>query len=292
MKELHLIENEPYFVAEIGLNWNGDMDLCYNTILAAHNAGANAVKFQNYKTESFIGQRSEFWEYKDHKTGKIVRERQYDMFKRHELNPASLMAIDNMCEIIGIDWHSTPMCKEGVNDLIVLDVPVLKNGSDCLQDLELIKYMAGFGRWVVISTGMAKTSEIAAAVEAYRSASPHADKLILLHCTSAYPAADEDMNLARIGTLKLAFGCEVGLSDHSQGVAAAVLAGGMQVPWYEAHFTLDKTLPGPDHWFSKSPDEFTAIVSESKRAAKMMGDFSLGMTRTEKENREKWFKNG
>jgi N,N'-diacetyllegionaminate synthase len=274
---------KSYIVAEIGLNHCGSMQLARKTIEAAKEAGADAVKFQNYKTESFIGQRSTWWTYRDG-----TKERQYEMFKRHELTFADLVQIDAWCRELHIDWHSTPMCEVGLRELVKLKVKVLKNGSDCLQDLKLIRAMGMTKIPLVISTGMAQAFEIELAVDAAKSAK--VKDLTLLHCTSAYPAADSDMNICRVKTLRDTYQVKTGLSDHSEGTAAAVLSTAYGATWIEKHFTLNKTMPGPDHWFSADIPEMKQLVRDVRRAEAMIGTPQLGMTATEKKNRKEWFR--
>lgn len=276
----------PVIVAEIGINHNGDMKLCRQMIEAAKKCGVDSIKVQNYKTEQFIGQRSEFWEYENN--GVKIKERQYDMFKRCELSFENLMEINEICEEVGIGWHSTPMCVDGLLDLIALNVPVLKNGSDCLQDLELIRLMAQSKIPTVISTGMATYDEIEKAVSVFDK---HGDDLIILHCCSAYPAPDDSLNLSKIRSLGDRFlDHDIGYSDHSEGTMAAILSVAMGSVWYEAHFTTDKNLPGPDNRFSKDPKEMKEIVNGINAAWKQIGNPSLGMTEIEAANRKQWFK--
>lgn len=273
-----------YIVAEIGINHSGNMDLCAAMIRAAKQAGADAVKFQNYKTEKFIHQRAEWWTYPDG-----TKERQFDMFKRCELSFDDLQVIASICEMVGIDWFSTPMCIEGLEELLKLEVKILKNGSDCLQDLSLINAMGATGLPTVISTGMATAADIEMAVRAFRLNGHHKD-LTLLHCTSAYPAADGDMNISKMLSLDNKYACKIGLSDHSTGTTAAVLSVAYGATFIEKHFTLDKTLPGPDHSFSADPAEMAEVVRQIRRAEAMIGTAALGMTETEKENRRQWFR--
>lgn len=275
----------PAIVAEIGINHNGDMKIARDLILSAKSAGCDVVKFQNYKTEQFIGQRSEFWEYYD--GGELIKERQFDMFRRCELSFENLIEIDEYCQRADILWTSTPMCKDGLGDLMVFDIPFIKNGSDCLQDLDLIRAMAKTFKPIVISTGMAKHSDIALAVEAFKEVGGH---LSLLHCCSAYPAPDEDINICRINTLRDAFGFPVGFSDHSGGITAAILSVAYGANMIEKHFTYSKKAKGPDHWFSSDPSEMAELVAGVHQAAKMIGSPHLGMTLTEENNRRAWFK--
>ncbi len=273
-------------IAEIGLNFNGSIPLALKTIEAAKACGCDAVKFQNFKVESFIHQRSEFWEYEN--DGVKIKERQYDMFKRHELSFADLLALSMYAKEIGIGFGSTPMCRSGVDELVMLGVPWLKNGSDCLQDLGLIEYMGLTGLPTIISTGMAHLSDIDAAVRTFRATGN--DGLTLMQCCSAYPAPDDSMNIRRISTMRDVFGCPVGLSDHSQGISAAALSVGQGATVIEKHFTLDKKAQGSDHWFSADPAEMTALVKAVRQAEKQIGSGVIGMTDVEAANRAEWFK--
>lgn len=273
-----------YIVAEIGINHNGSRKLMASMIRSAKRAGADAVKFQNYKTEKFIHTRQEWWTYPDG-----TREKQYNMFKRNELSLDDLRYIDDTCREVGIDWHSTPMCIDGLNELLRLGVKVLKNGSDCLQDLPLIRAMARTGLHTVISTGMAEVQEITDAVDAFYGTAGHG-KLTLLHCTSAYPAPDDSMNVSAMRALKTLYRCDVGLSDHSDGITAAILSVAYGATWIEKHFTFNKRAPGPDHSFSADPNEFSELVRAVRKAERQVGLPKLGMTELERENRKAWFK--
>ena len=157
-----------FLAAEVGINHNGDMDLARRSIDAAADAGADAVKFQNYRTEDFISDRSLTHEYVSQ--GKTVVESQYDMFKRCELGPAQLRELSEHCNRRGVVFFSTPTSENGIQELVELGVPLLKNGSDYLVNLPLIRAMARTGLPTVISTGMATQDEVKDGVEAFRGA--------------------------------------------------------------------------------------------------------------------------
>jgi len=270
-------ENPSFIVAEIGINHNGDIDLAKKTIDAAVGAGAEVVKFQNYRTEDFISDRSLTYEYVSQ--GQVVTEAQYDMFKRCELTIDSLRELKAYCDQHGVVFHSTPTSEEGVRDLVEIGVPILKNGSDYLTNLRLIRTMAKTGLPTVVSTGMATLAEIDDAVHAFREAGN--DQLILLHCVSSYPTPADDVHLRKIPTLAAAFGCLVGFSDHTCGTVAAVGAVALGACWIEKHFTLDKNLPGPDHRFSADPAEFQALVKAVRTMEKSLGESRIGPTPSE-----------
>lgn len=258
-------------VAEVGINHNGDMNLAHRSIEAAADVGADAVKFQNYRTEDFLSDRSLTHEYVSQ--GKTIVESQYDMFKRCELAPDQLRALHEHCERRNLIFFSTPTSEGGIRDLIGLGVSLLKNGSDYLVHLPMIRAMARSGLPTVVSTGMADTTDIEDAVQAFRGAG--GKDLILLHCTSSYPTLPEDVNLRKITTLARTFDCPVGLSDHTDGTIAAIGSVALGACMIEKHFTLDKNLPGPDHRFSADPAEFRALADSIRTMEKNLGSAEL-----------------
>lgn len=275
-------EQPCFLVAEIGINHNGNLQLAKQTIDAAVEAGADAVKFQNYYTEDFIADKSLTYEYISQ--GKTVVESQYEMFKRCELTSEFLYELKSYCDRRNINFHSTPTSEAGIRDLLEIGVPVLKNGSDYLTNLPLIKAMGNTGLPTVLSTGMATLAEIDDAVGAFRKTGN--EQLILLHCTSSYPTPPEDVHLRKITSLGAVFGCPVGLSDHTDGITAAVGAVTLGACWIEKHFTLDKNLPGPDHHFSSDPAEFKALVTAVRTAEKCLGSSQISPTSSEEEGRK------
>ena len=270
-----------FLVAEIGINHNGDMDLARKMIDAAARAGADAVKFQNYRTEDFISDRSLTHKYISQ--GQTVVESQYDLFKRCELRRAALRELKKFSDDRGVLFHSTPTSEEGIRDLVEIGTPVLKNGSDYLTHLPLIRLMGKTGLPTVLSTGMATTEEIDDAVRAFRETGN--DRVILLHCTSSYPTPPAEANLLRIPVLAETYRCLVGFSDHTEGAEAAIGAVALGACWIEKHFTLDKNLPGPDHRFSADPEELEVLVKAVRKIEQAMGDSQLGPTSSEAEGR-------
>lgn len=265
-------EGQPCFLAaEAGINHNGEMNLAHRLIDSAAEAGADAVKFQNYRTEDFISDRCLSYQYVSQ--GKTVVESQYEIFKRCELAPGDLLELREHCDQRGVIFFSTPTSESGIQDLINLGAPLLKNGSDYLVHLPLIRAMARSGLPAVISTGMAEADDIKDAVEAFRDAG--GTELILLHCTSSYPTPPEDVHLRKIPALARRFECPVGLSDHTDGVIAAIGSVALEACMIEKHFTLDKSLPGPDHRFSADPAEFRELVRSVRTTEKSLGSPEL-----------------
>lgn len=271
-------------VAEIGINHNGDMALADAMVRAAAAAGADAVKLQNYRTEDFLSDHSLTYTYRSQ--DREVTESQFEMFKRCELNRDDLERLKRCCDASGVLFFSTPTSREGVDDLRAIGAAWLKNGSDYLGHLQLIRHMARSGIPSILSTGMATEVEVAEAVEAFRSAGGR--DLVLLACTSAYPTPPDCINLRRITTLAKKFRCPAGFSDHTAGWEAAVAAVCLGACMIEKHFTTDRTLPGPDQWFSSDPSEFSELVRRVRAAEQMLGQGELAPTRAEQRSREEF----
>ncbi len=275
--------NNPCFiVAEIGINHNGDLELAKKCIDAAVEAGADGVKFQNYRTKDFISDPSITYEYTSQ--GKKVVESQYDMFKRYELSYAQLKELSDYSNRKNTIFFSTPTSKKGLQELVEIGVPLIKNGSDYLTHLPLIRAMAGSGLPTIISTGMATFTEIEDAVRAFSEAGGKG--LILLHCTSSYPAPVEEINLRKIPGLSINFACPVGFSDHTSGTTAAIAAVALGSCFIEKHFTLNNNLPGPDHNFSADPTEFSELVKAIRIVEKSLGTSEIGPTPSEMNGRK------
>ena len=271
------LNQKVFIVAEVGINHNGDMALARDLIVAAAEAGADSVKFQNYRTEDFISDLNLEFEYNSQ--NKRVIETQYNLFKRCELSRDQLSFLKEECDSAGVVFHSTPTAEDGIKDLQDIGCDILKNGSDFLTNLRLIRAMGETGLKTVLSTGMATLAEIDDAVSAFYATGN--ENLTLLHCTSSYPTPPVDVNLARINTLRNAFDVDVGFSDHTNGTAAAVGATFLGAMWIEKHFTLNKGLPGPDHWFSMDPNELESLVLSIREAENMFGSGRIGPTSSE-----------
>lgn len=273
--------NSPYIVAEVGINHNGSMELAKEMIMAAARSGAHAVKFQNYQTEDFIFDKSICFDISTPFGTKKYN--QYDLFKQCELSDNDVADLFEFSTEQNIDFHSTPTSNRGVDLLKELGVKVIKNGSDFLSNLDLIRHMSKTGLPVVLSTGMGTYSEIEQAVNAYKESG--GEQLILLHCTSSYPVKNQDINLLKIQSLAKAFAVPVGFSDHSIGNDAATLATAMGACWIEKHFTTDQKLDGPDHHFSILPDELSILVNQTKRVIETLGSNEIKPAASEISNR-------
>lgn len=273
----------PFIIAEAGINHNGEVSLAKKMIAAAKEAGADAVKFQTFRTEEFIQDKSELYTYRSQ--GKEVTESQYEMFKRTEFSEDAWREIKQFCEKQEITFLSTPVSVEDVRFLIELGVEAIKVGSDDFVNLPLLKKYARFRLPVILSSGMATGEEIRKSLEVVGAGKEI--PICLLLCTSEYPTPAEDVNARKLLTLAEQFPEAIlGLSDHTQGSTAAVVAAAYGAVVFEKHFTLDHNLPGPDHWFSADPGELKEWVEGIRTAVKMLGSEELMPTKTERTQRK------
>ena len=183
------------------------------------------------------------------------------------------------CRERDVVFFATPTSFSALEELVRLGAPLLKNGSDYLLHIPLIEAMAGTGIPTILSTGMATYDEIDAAVQSFRAAG--GTDLILLHCTSTYPAPAVDVHLRKIGALRESFGCLVGFSDHTDGIVAALGAVALGACFVEKHFTLDRSLPGPDHRFSSDPAQLAELVDAIRQIEASLGTAAIGPTTSE-----------
>lgn len=260
--------NAPCFiVAEIGVNHNGDIELAKKMISEAKSCGADAVKFQTFTADQLVTRETPKVKYQENTTSN--QESHYDMIKKFELSKDDHVILKKYCELIGIDFISTPYDVESAKFLNEIGLAVFKTASADIVDLPLHHYLATTDKPVIVATGMATMEEIETIVGIYNNAGN--PSLVLLHCVSNYPCSNESLNLLVIKTLYAAFGKVVGFSDHTTGMMAAVMAVTLGAKIIEKHFTLDKTLPGPDHKASATPDEFCDLVVAIRQAEAALG---------------------
>jgi N-acetylneuraminate synthase len=245
-----------FVIAEIGVNHNGDLDLALRMIDAAAQAGADAAKFQTFRTERVISRAARQAEYQRRNTG--VAESQFEMVRRLELGDTAFARLAERCAQKGILFLSSPFDEGSAELLDALGVPAFKIGSGELTNHPFLASLARRGRPLLLSTGMATLREVDLALAVIRR---HGNPPVaLLHCVSSYPSAAGESNLAAIETMRRAFNVPVGWSDHSLGIHVSIAAVARGACILERHFTLDRTLPGPDHAASLDPVEFGQLV--------------------------------
>jgi len=257
-----------FVIAEAGVNHNGDAEIAARLIEAAVAAGADAVKFQTFKAEQVVSTIAPKASYQ--KTATSPGESQLEMVRALELNDDQFAELKNLCDQRGIIFLSTPFDQPSVELLHGLAMPAFKIPSGEITNLPLIQSVGSLGLPVILSTGMAYLEEVESAVTAL--AKTDCPALAILHCVSNYPAAPEDTNLRAMDTLREAFGVPIGLSDHSAGIEIALGAVARGAAVIEKHFTLDKTMPGPDHQASLDPEELRALVTGIRKIEAAMGD--------------------
>jgi N,N'-diacetyllegionaminate synthase len=259
---------QVYLIAEIGVNHNGDMGMAQEMVLEAKRAGADAVKFQTFTAAALVTRGTPKVRYQEVTTS--PDETHYEMLRRLELGESEHRDLVDLCAKVGIDFLSTPYDIDSAQFLNNLGVKIFKTASADLVDLPLQQYIASTGKPAIVATGMAGLGEVEQVVSIYEKArNPH---LILLHCVSNYPCSDASLNLRAMNTLANSFCLPVGYSDHSEGFLASVISVAMGAKVIEKHFTLDKTLPGPDHKASSTPEEFAELANNVRRVERMLGN--------------------
>jgi len=279
-------ESHPCFIiAEIGVNFDGNLDLAKQSIDAAAECGADAVKFQTFHADEFVATKDLKYTY-TLADGTEVTESQYDMFKRLELPDAWHAILQNHAHAQGVVFLSSVADRAAVDLLDSLDVPAFKIASEDLINIELLDYVATKKRAVILSTGMANAEEIEMAIEIFRSAGQEA--LILLHCISAYPTPLDACNLRRIETMRQQFQFPIGFSDHTEGWDAAMISIGLGSCLVEKHFTVDHYLKGPDHKMSMDPSQFKKLVEQIRSSETMLGSQELTYAAIEEQGRDEF----
>lgn len=265
-----------FVIAEAGVNHNGSIELALRLVDAAHAAGADAVKFQTFRAEDVVTPQAVTADYQRSNTGETS---QFDMIKKLELDEADHARVAKHCRERGIEFFSTPFSEDAVSMLVRLGVKRLKLPSGEITNKPLLQCAAATGLPLLMSSGMSTMDEVDRAVgwiaEGRSKAGlqpPGPADLTLMHCTSAYPALADSLNLRAIDTMARHSGLPVGYSDHSEGIEAALAAVALGATAIEKHLTLDKALPGPDHRASADPVEFAAMVKGIRTVEAMLGD--------------------
>lgn len=262
------VNSRTFVIAEAGVNHNGDPALARALVDVAVAAGADAIKFQTFTVDRLLTRRAAKAEYQQRATGS--EQSQYEMLARLELSPADHEMLFAHCAKAGIEFMSTPFDPESARYLKRLGVRRLKISSGDVTNLPMLEVVGALGLPVVLSTGMADMAEVEAAVATLRGAG--ATDLAILQCVSNYPADPELTNLRVMDTFARAFGAPVGLSDHSTGLAMSIAAVARGAACIEKHFTLDRSLPGPDHQASLLPDELRELVAAIRDVEAALGD--------------------
>lgn len=264
-----------FIIAEAGVNHNGSEERALQLIDEAVRAGADAVKFQTFQAESLVVPGADKAEYQKVQTGEGD---QFSMLQQLELSNESHRRLKDHCDASGIEFMSTPFDPESADFLVELGIQRIKIPSGELTNHPFIAYLTSTGLPIIMSTGMATLDEVLQAMQVVRDTrqrknlpEPLEECLTLLHCTSNYPAHMDDINLNAMHTLHEKTGLPVGYSDHSEGILIPPVAVALGATVVEKHFTLDRSLPGPDHAASLEPDELQEMVAQIRDVEKALG---------------------
>ena len=257
-----------YIIAEAGVNHNGSLDVAKRLVEEAKRAGADAVKFQTFRAEKLVSRFAGKAEYQKKTTASD--ESQLEMIRKLELSESDHVELMELCRKRKIDFLSSPFDEESADLLERLGVAAYKIPSGEITNHPFLEHIAGKKKPMILSTGMSSLEEVEEAVAVIFSTGNAA--LTLLHCVTEYPAPVEEINLRAMITMKEVFGLPVGYSDHTQGIEIAVAAVALGAQVIEKHFTLDRTMPGPDHKASLEPSELLDMVKAIRSVEKALGD--------------------
>lgn len=270
-------DNPTYIIAEIGSNHNQDIKIAKKMIDEAASAGVDAAKFQTFKAETLYSK----------KTPKFSKDKiePFDLLKSIEMPREWHKELFAYTKKKGIDFLSSPFDFEAVDELDKIGSPAFKIASFEIVDHELLKHTAKKKKPIILSTGLANIGEIEEAIDVIRAEGN--DDIILLHCASMYPSPIEIMNLKAIQTMACSFQIPIGLSDHTMGIHVSLAAVAMGAKVIEKHFTLDRSMAGPDHNFAIQPEELQKLVSDIRDIEKAMGSGIKDKSKNEQEMYEK-----
>ena len=267
-------------IAEAGVNHNGSIELAKQMVDQARAAGADYVKFQTFQPEALVSRFAEKAEYQKETTGSGGS--QLEMLQKLALTQEDFRELKGYCDKVGVGFLSTPFDLDSIDFLETLDMDFWKIPSGEITNLPYLVRIAHTGREIVMSTGMCRETDIEAAVTALRQNG--AGEITLLHCNTQYPTPMEDVNLRVMDTLRRHFGVPVGYSDHTIGIEVPIAAAALGATVIEKHFTLDKTMEGPDHRASLEPGELKLMISGVRNVEKALGNDEKKPSKSEKEN--------
>ena len=272
-------DGHPVFIiAEIGMNHNGDVELAKKMIKAASECGADAAKFQIFTAEKLVTKDARTYGNED---GRLP-DYQQEMYKKHELTKEEYKQLKAYCDKLGLVFFGSVWDEDNADMLEEVGGAIFKIGAADITHLPMLEHIAKKNKPIILSTGMSTIDEVKEAADVITK---HTDKLILLHCVSAYPAKAEDANMLAMLTLKKEFGFPVGFSDHTPDVLTDTVAVALGANVIEKHFTTDKKLPGVDHHLSFDPNDMKKMIEEVRLVEKMLGTNKKIITESEKETR-------
>ena len=266
-------ENRCVIIAEAGVNHNGDLEMAKELVRHAAEAGADYVKFQTFSADSLVTKSAKQAEYQKKNLQSGKNDTQYEMLKKLELSREAHYELIKTCNYYGIRFLSTAFDNDNLLFLIKdLNLDYIKIPSGELNNYPYLRLAAGLNKPIILSTGMATLDEILEAVDLLTCFGVCKQNIFILHCTTEYTALVSEVNLKAIDTIAAATGCRTGYSDHTMGIAVSVAAAARGAAIIEKHFTLDRSLPGPDHPASLEPDELKQMVVAIRNVQRAIGD--------------------
>ena len=260
-------------IAEAGVNHNGDLEMAKKLVKYAAEAGADYVKFQTFCAEKLVTKTAKQAVYQKKNLQSGDNDSQYDMLKKLELSKEDHKELIKTCQYYGIKFLSTAFDNENLIYLTRdLDLDYIKIPSGELTNYPYLRLAAQLGKPVILSTGMATLPEIIESVKVLEEFGVKKNNLYILHCTTEYPALVSEVNLRAMDTIAETTGCQVGYSDHTMGIDVSIAAAARGAMVIEKHFTLDRTLPGPDHPASLEPDELKRMIIAIRNVQRAIGD--------------------
>ncbi|RXK05025.1 N-acetylneuraminate synthase [Halarcobacter bivalviorum] len=276
--------NKVFIIAEAGVNHNGKKELAKKLIDVASEAGADAVKFQTFKTENLVSKNAQKAEYQKQTTNK--EESQFEMIKKLELDVDTHKELISYAQEKNIMFLSTPFDHDSIELLDDLGLEIFKIPSGEITNLPYLRQIGKLNKKVILSTGMADIGEIEDALDILISYGTKKENIIVLHANTEYPTPMEDVNLKAMVTIGNTFDIKFGYSDHTLGIEVPTAAVAMGAYCIEKHFTLDKTMEGPDHKASLEPDELKAMVKAIRNIEKALGSSLKKPSKSEAKNKE------
>jgi N-acetylneuraminate synthase/N,N'-diacetyllegionaminate synthase len=277
--------NNPFIIAEAGVNHNGNIKIAKKLIDVASKAGADAIKFQTFKTDNIVTKKSPKSSYHKITGGSDKDQSWYKLLKSQELNFKQHQELVNYCLKKKIIFLSTPYDFDSVDMLCKLNIPAFKIASTDNNNYPLLKYISKKNKPILLSTGMTDMKEIVQVVKILKNYNQK--EIAIMQCTSSYPCELKNLNLSIIKTLQKRFKCPIGFSDHSTTILPAVISTTMGSAIYEKHLTLDKNMTGPDHKASCSPSELEDAIKQIRMVSLISGNKIKRVLNCEKENRIK-----
>lgn len=257
-------------IAEAGVNHNGNIELAKKLIDSAKRAKADYVKFQTFKTDHLVTEHAKMASYQLQNVKKKISQK--ELLKKYELDFAQHKLLINHCKKIKINFLSTPFDLESVDMLFKLGLKIIKISSGDINNYPLLTKVGNKAKKIILSTGMSTLKDIKDAILILKKSKFNIKNLTLLHCTSNYPAKNNEVNLLAIRTLKNKFGTNIGYSDHTLGSEAAIAAVALGAKIIEKHITLNRKYLGPDHKASMTPSEFYNFTKSLRKTSVLLGN--------------------